>query len=292
MSKLKESHFDSISPSAKWLLLNKALTSIPFAKEAVELIWNKQNPILPKDNELTTDLILRLIYFETRYWSINEAVEALGIHNIFEFSSGYSFRGLDLCKNPDIYYVDTDLPRLVKNKKEILQKLVKNYCSYPTNNLVLQELNVLDEKAFLDIIHQFPKGPIIIVNEGLLVYLDNDQKQKLCSTINKILKDRNGYWVTADINIKTDENSGLTIDIFGDQAKKFLTEHNVEKNRFESFESAEDFFNNCGFKIYKKIEPPPAQVSSREYLSKIPRSYLEKLKNRKKIRETWILSPQ
>ena len=291
MNDLIKSSFNSISPSAKWLLLNKALTKIPFAKEAVELIWNKQNPILPKENELSTNLILRLIYFETRYWSINEALDEMGINNILEFSSGYSFRGLDLCKNSNIYYIDTDLPRLLKDKKKLLQKLIDNYCPYSTNNLILKELNVLDEKAFFNIIRQFPDGPIIIANEGLLAYLDYNQKQELCSIINKILKEKDGYWVTADIHIKRDENSRFTIDIFDDTGKKFMKMHKIEENKFESFESAENFFYNCGFEIYKKIEPSTARVSSRKFLSKIPRSQLEILKNRKRTRETWILAP-
>ena len=292
MNESLRSSFNSISPSAKWLLLNKGLTKIPFAKEAVEVIWNNNNPDLFKENEFTKNIILRLIYFEIRYWSINEAIEELGIHNILEFSSGYSFRGLDLCKNPDIYYVDTDLPRLLKKKEKVLHELVNKYVSYSTSNLIMQELNVLDENAFFEITHQFPEGPIVIANEGLLVYLDIEQKRRLCSNIHKILKERGGYWVTADINIKKDENSSLNIDIFDDRGKNFLEIHNVEENKFKNYEVAENFFNDCRFNVYKKIEPNPARISSRKYLSKIPRDILEQLKNRKKTRQTWILAIQ
>lgn len=284
-----KSTFDSISPSAKSLLLTKAFTNIPFAKEAIELIWREDSPQFAQEYLSSLEFILRLIHFETRYWSIDKALSEIGIKNILEFSSGYSFRGLSLCKNPEVLYIDTDLPLLLENKKLLVQELAKNYCSYPIKNLFLQELNVLDENAFIEVIHLLPSGPVAIVNEGLLVYLDDGQKRKLCTNIHKILNDLGGYWITADIYIKKDEQFPFTIDIFDKQGKEFLTKHNVEENKFESFESAEIFFANCGFEILKKIEVSPTQISSRRLLSKIPRSKLEDLKGRKKTRETWIL---
>ncbi|MFX1355646.1 MAG: hypothetical protein ACFFA8_00035 [Promethearchaeota archaeon] len=48
-------------------------------------------------------------------------------------------------------------------------------------------------------------------------------------------------------------------------------------------------FADCGFEIYKKIEVPPIKVSSRKWLSKVPKYILEELKSRTKTRETWIL---
>ncbi len=281
--------FDSISPSAKSLMLTKALTTIPFAKEAVELIWSDNSPQFTQERLSSIEFILRLIHFETRYWSIDEALSEIGIKNILEFSSGYSFRGLSLCKNPEIFYIDTDLPQLLEGKKLFVRELAKRYCTYSSDNLILQGLNVLDEDAFIEILHLFPPGPVALVNEGLLVYLDERQKRKLCKIIYKILSKRGGYWITADIYRQKDEQSALTIDIFDEQGIEFLAKHHVKENKFESFESAEAFFASCGFKIYKKVEVPPAQVSSRKLLGKIPRSKLEVLKSRKKTRETWIL---
>ncbi|MFX1337770.1 MAG: hypothetical protein ACFFDK_04105 [Promethearchaeota archaeon] len=282
------STFDSISPSARSLLLTKSLTTIPFAKEAVDILWNENPPQFTQEKLNSNRFILRCIHFETRYWSIDEALSKLGIKNILEFSSGFSFRGLSQCKNPEIHYIDTDLPQLIENKKKIVQELANKYCNYPIDNLFIQDLNVLDENTFTEIIDLFPPGPVAIVNEGLLVYLEQEQKKKLCTIIHKILSNRGGNWVTADIYIKKNGQSALTI--FDDQGTEFVSKHHVEENKFESFESAKAFFANCGFEIYKKIEVPPAQVSSRRMLAKIPRSKLEELKGRKKTRETWTLN--
>ena len=48
-----------------------------------------------------------------------------GIKNILELSSGFSFRGLNMCKDSGVFYIDTDLPEIIENKKVILD-LQKN----------------------------------------------------------------------------------------------------------------------------------------------------------------------
>ena len=179
--------FDSISPSAKSLLLTKALTPIPFAEEAARLIWGENSIPYSRERLSSIGFILRLIHFEKRYWSIDKALNELGIKNILEFSSGFSFRGLSMCKDPEICYLDTDLPQFMENKKIVVQKLTKKFCSYPTDNLVLKTLNVLDKKAFAECISHFSDNSLVIVNEGLLVYFNKEQKRKLCSIILNLL---------------------------------------------------------------------------------------------------------
>ncbi|MEJ2251955.1 MAG: hypothetical protein P8Y97_20130, partial [Candidatus Lokiarchaeota archaeon] len=196
------STFSSISPSAKSLLLTKALTSIPFVKEVIEIMRHHNTLQISQEKEFTTSLILRLIHFETRYWSIDKALSEVDIKNILEIASGFSFRGLDLCRNPKIHYIDTDLPNLIEKKIILMEELIKKYCHYSPSNLTLLELNALDEQAFMEIVKKFPEGSIAIVDEGLLIYLNEEQKRKLCSIIYKILKIRDGYWITADIYVK------------------------------------------------------------------------------------------
>lgn len=100
--------YNSISPSAKSLLLLKGITNIPCARDAAELVTfpGKYNPDL--DNK---DLAFwkRVVHFESRYWSINQLLEGLTINNILELSSGFSFRGLDTVRNREVHYIDTDL---------------------------------------------------------------------------------------------------------------------------------------------------------------------------------------
>ncbi len=292
---MKESlnlEFNSISPSAKSLLLTKALTTIPFAREAAGLIWG-ENSIQDLKKKLSSiGFLLRLIHFESRYKSVDRALNQVGITNILEFSSGFSFRGLSMCKDPNVSYVDTDLPQIIESKKLIIQELTKRTCNYSIDNLFMQGLNALDEYAFFDIINHFSTNPIAIANEGLLVYLDEIQKRKLCAIIHNLLSEKGGFWITADIYIKNEKQNDINKGFYDYQGRRFLTEHNVDDNKFESFKTAEVFFKDCGFLIHKKIEPDKTKLSSIKLLRKIPNFKLEDLEGRKKIRETWILKTE
>ncbi len=293
MSESLNTDFDSISSSAKSLLLTKALTTIPFAKEAAGLLWGENSIEDLRERLSSIGFLLRLIHFEKRYRSVDIAIKNLGIKNILEFSSGLSFRGLSMCRDSEICYIDTDLPQIIEIKQLVVCELIKNFCNYPVDNLFLKPLDVFDENRFTEYINHFPNGPIIIVNEGLLVYFDEEQKRKLCQIIHNLLKEKGGYWITSDIYIKNEKKEVIMNGFYEERGEIFLTEHHVEENKFDSFKIAEDFFKNCGFDIHMKIDLPTSELSSRKLLvNNIPSNKLRELKNRKKIRETWILKPK
>jgi hypothetical protein len=116
-------NFATISPSAYSLLLMKGLTSIPYARQAAELLIapTPYNPDLDNRQPL---FWARLMHFENRYWSINQLMAQLPITNILEISSGFSFRGLALSQEQPIFYIDTDLPELIATKQQFVTALI------------------------------------------------------------------------------------------------------------------------------------------------------------------------
>lgn len=257
-------NFNSISPSAKSLLLMKGHTNIPFARQTAELIVfpEKYNPDFTK-KDMT--FWARTLHFENRYWSIDQLLSDLPVKNILELSSGFSFRGLETVKQKGFHYIDTDLPDVVEMKKKFITAL-KNDSINIKGKLELIPLNALDENQFHEIVNRFPEGEIAIVNEGLLMYLDTNEKEKLCSIIREILKERGGYWITADIYIKNKkENLNLKID---KKTKEFFEQHSIEDKKFENFEDAEAFFTRMGFQIDKEADVKRSGLSSLKYLLK------------------------
>src|ERR1041385_8812827 len=117
-------NYNTISASAEMLLLTKAHTNIPFAKEAAELYTHAQN--LPQDiSDKDFTFWARLAHFESRYWTIDQLLSQLETKNILEISSGFSFRGLKAVQENDVYYIDTDLPDIIAVKKKLLAQLQK-----------------------------------------------------------------------------------------------------------------------------------------------------------------------
>jgi hypothetical protein len=278
--------FSSISPSAKWLLLMKGYTNIPFAREAAEqLVY--PNKYIPDFKKRDFTFWASTIHFENRYWSINQLLKDLTIKNILELSSGYSFRSLEYTQQKGVHYIDTDLPDVIATKREFINSLEKD--GFDTNGkLELLPLNVLDEEKFLEITGHFPQGEVVIVNEGLLTYLAKQEKEKLCSIIHDILIERGGYWITADIYLKNKQpNLGLK---FNDKIKEFNEQQNTEDNSFESFEEAEMFFKDMGFVIDKEAKIKYSEMSSFKYLLKsLTLRQLFNLKSTGKIQATWRL---
>ena len=283
------SDFKTISPSAMSLLETRSYTSIPFAKESFKIISQYNSNEDQPNNLLSKEVLLRIIHFETRYRSIDQGLQDIGYNKILEFSSGFSFRGLDFCKNPDIQYIDTDLPNIIETKTILVSHLTTSFCDYQPRNLILKSMNALDEVEFNDMVSIFRTGPLCIVNEGLLMYLNGEQKENLCKIIHKILSEYGGYWITADIYRKG-EIEGRNIDNFYKQkGKEFLEKHNVENNKFTSFADAEKFFLKCGFDILKKIDIETKKLSSFKLLFNYYPSPKDINEGREKKMETWIL---
>jgi O-methyltransferase involved in polyketide biosynthesis len=279
--------FDSISPSAYALLLMKGLTPIPYARDAAERLPEIE-PSAFETFSANADLIdlqkrtpgfwARALHFESRYFSVDQLLSDLAATNILELSSGFSFRGLALSRRRPVFYIDTDLPALIETKRRFIEALAAEPAGPATalpgspsaagqsepsghpGHYELQPLNALDTASFDALTHRFPPGALTIVNEGLLVYLDRVEKERLCENIRNVLRKRGGCWITGDIYLKN-PNAGL----FGernDAFVKFLEQHNIEANKFNSFDDAREFFARMGFTVDREASLDFATLST------------------------------
>ncbi len=283
---IAEKNFTSISPSAKSLLLMKGHTNIPFATTVARLAMRPES-FEPDVQKKDFEFWLRVVHFEYRYKSINRLLEGLPIQNILELSSGFSFRGLDAVTNETVHYIDTDLPEIIEEKKALLSELQPGLSSLK-GKIELLPLNALDERAFTQIVSRFSPGAVVIVNEGLLVYLNETEKRKLCSIIHSVLKERGGYWITADIYTRqSTPNPSFKMQ---DKLQTFLDKHKVEENKFENMESAKAFFEDEGFIIDKEAEPDYSTLDSlNSLIASASPEQLGGLGKTPKIHATWRL---
>lgn len=278
--------YTTISPSAKSLLLMKGLTNIPYAKEVSSLMQGPE--IFDLDfKEKDFRFWMRVMHFESRYWSVDQLLKKTNHKNILELSSGYSLRGLDMCSKEDVHYIDTDLPEIIATKQQMTEKL--GLGKHTKGKLTLLPLNALDETAFNEVIARFDDGPITIVNEGLLMYLNTEEKKRLCHTIYNLLKERGGYWITADIYTKLSEEIRNAMPKSKSEAE-FLEQHRIEENKFDSYEAAETFFKQQGFEIVKEADIDFKELSVVPYLLKTLPPEVRNSKNPPpKIQATWML---
>ena len=279
--------YSSISPSAKSLLLMKGYTNIPYARETAALMQGSEVFDLSFD-EQDFWFWIRVMHFEARYWSIDQLLKQTECKNILELSSGYSLRGLNLCiKDDTVHYIDTDLPEVIATKEDMINHL--QLANESKGRFELLPLNALDTAAFENTASRFNANPLAIVNEGLLMYLNMDEKRQLCKSIHNILKKHGGYWVTADVYIK--RSAEMTAELPQSKSEAtFFQQHNIEENKFDSYPAAEAFFKEQGFELVKEATINYAELSVMPHLVKV---MPEQVRNSKepppKIQATWML---
>ena len=278
--------YNTISPSARGLLLTKAITTIPFATQAAALLWDKEELKRRVKEKVSKESFVWLLHFENRYRTIDSLLTPLAYSNVLEIASGFSFRGLQLCIDHNITYFDTDLPDSITTKQQVVDQLKEKHHLQTKGTYRLMPLNALDTAAFNAVIDQFPPGPIAIVNEGLLMYLDEAEKRRLCANIHAVLSKRGGCWITGDIYLKKGE---LEHELRNPTAAAFLAMHKVEEKKFENFEAAEAFFTSCGFSIAAKEIVAYDQLSALQFIAdrNIPE---EVVRSWFTTRETWKLT--
>jgi O-methyltransferase involved in polyketide biosynthesis len=283
----QDRHFDSISPSAEFLIRLKANTTIPFAKETAALLIKGAVAEAAENSQADRNFYFRsLIHFENRYRTIDKLLTEFHSNNMMELSSGYSCRGFILCLEKEIHFIDTDLPDLIKNKRNLVDELLKNSGKKFKGHYELAALNALETSAFMKVIEKFSHEPLTIINEGLLPYLNVDEKVLLCSNIRKALKHRGGYWITGDIYIKNEEEETRELP---EAARMWRQMHHTHENKFDDFESAEKFFNECGFDIVRRESLLPEELSCLELLGDRKKEIIEKLEDSASHRQTWCL---
>jgi O-methyltransferase involved in polyketide biosynthesis len=282
-------NYSTISPSAAFLLQLKAYTAIPFAKEAAALMEKEESMMAKYIRDTGIRQFFRwMLHFENRYCIIEELLSENTTQNILELSSGYSFRGLDMCRANTIHFIDTDLPALIAFKQRMTDSMAQHIAL--KGKLELLPLNALDEDAFNEMTGHFTDGPISIINEGLLMYLGMEEKKELCNIIRNTLQRRGGRWITADIYVREKDPAPDILDTLA-YVQQFRQEHHIEDNKFETYEEAEIFFTSCGFTVNRRLTWTSKELSCLDYLDEEKRKeVLGKIHGGTARNQAWELS--
>lgn len=278
-------NYDSISPSARSLLIMKAHTDIPFAEEAASML-PKEGTAGIEDNSNALGYWVRVLHFEARYKSINMLMQDVDAKSILEISSGFSFRGLNMVLHHPVHYIDTDLPGVIETKAAFIADMLPDPAAQK-GILETLPMNAVDEKEFEEVTGRFAEGPVTVVNEGLMMYLDTEEKKKLCANIHRLLKEHGGYWITADVYVKGLDEQRRAVTSSA-REEQFFAAHNIEENKFESYEQAEVFFKEQGFVLDKEAVIDYTQMSAVKHIMPLlPPDY--ESRPMPKIQATWRL---
>ena len=236
----------AISETATSLLYMKAVARLPWMREAARALWGGW---LGEEREpsLSEPFLRGVAHFEARYRTVSELVGKTRCHSILEFGAGLSFRGLDPAMPSHPPYLDTDLPAVIRQKRVLLAGLEAEHGPFDHNQYRLAPLDVLEADALAKLAEHSAGGPICLVNEGLLIYLDADAKARLRDAIASLLRRHGGEWVTGDVYVRSD--AAPPPESFGEG---FRRRFRIRENSFESFEAAERWFATRGLQAVER----------------------------------------
>ncbi len=232
-------------PVAYW----RTFTDIPYSQElfdALLTVREQAKADLFDESQIRMSLAPQ---FEARHKILDKLIAESGIKQVLELASGLTARGIIMTANPEVQYVETDLPKMAEEKRNIIQLLETKGVIPNHSNLHIKTANVLELESLEGAITSFAKEPIAVINEGLLRYLNFDEKAQVAKNVCSLLEEFGGIWITPDISMKS---------VIAREAEKAdrrigkistLTGRDISKNLFENVDEAQRFFEKLGFSV-------------------------------------------
>jgi len=249
---------EKISPTAWVVAYQRTLGNIKYAKE----IFDDLSPLIAVADQKQRDyfdkakMSRHTARLEARYKLINRILEEQKSDQIFEIAAGLSPRGLAMTQdNPNLIFVELDLPEMINEKRKILSQIVAKF-NIHTSNLSLESGDALNYDSLLAATKHFRQDDITVVNEGLLRYLNFEQKAQVSQNVRKLLKIFGGVWITPDITL----DKVIQSDTKGAEYQRIkeLSGMDIHANTFRDVSHAKEFFTQQGFQVesrcYAEIE--------------------------------------
>lgn len=247
--------FEKISPTAWATTHARTFTDIPLSKEIFEWLEKKRAEVGQSDLATKMKETSLAIIMEARYKMADKILKEMQATQILEIASGLAQRGILLSEDPNVTYIEFDLPSVMSEKKEMVTSLLKGQ---KRDNLFLESGDALNMEDMNRALSHFDSNkPVYIVMEGLLRYLTFKEKEIIAANIQNILRRFGGYWITPDVSNKRALDRSLPSAgsqkrrEFNNQVEK-TTGMNITANLFETKEHAIQFFEKLGFKVEQR----------------------------------------
>jgi O-methyltransferase involved in polyketide biosynthesis len=231
--------------------------------------------------------------FEGRYKGGEKAIEKFVKKNpdciVLELAAGFSLHGADLAKKyPKMEYIETDLPNIIRIKKEIMKKIGK-----VRENVSFKSANALDPAAVKKVVSHIPiSKKIVVYCEGLLSYFNDEEKKKIAGIVHSILKKHGGAWIAPDPALDSEAREALLkiLPAYRRAVKKAekMAKQKYDDYGFKNEMDTDNLFRSCGFLVHKQGWPTKLRSLQSSGISIREKEALQKIL--KKFGKTWALS--
>jgi O-methyltransferase involved in polyketide biosynthesis len=236
--------YESVSATAWQIAHRRTFTDIPYSQE----IFAEFERLLREQGsyQIPAALVSPQIapQIEARFKLVSRLLKESTVAQVLEIAAGLSPRGLEMANHSRIKYVETDLPTMISQKKRIVRTLGSN------DYLHTEEGNALDLDSLRAATRALDRSkPLGVVHEGLLRYLDFGEKATVARNIRSLLGEFGGVWITPDITLKTALRAASADDRQQIEKVGRLVGINIDQNRFENVDQAQEFFEHLSFVV-------------------------------------------
>lgn len=130
-----------------------------------------------------------------RHVMIDRLAAASGCAQILELAAGLSRRGVAMSADPALRYVEVDLPAMIAHKQKLLARSARGRAVAARPNLILTAADV----TAMDLSQPLAPGPVCVIAEGLLMYLDAAAQRSLWARLSALCQARPGSAVLFDL---------------------------------------------------------------------------------------------
>ena len=247
MSTPPASDFDKISPTALLVAYARQFSDIPYTKEVAELT-DAAATVKQFGEGRQEQPVVTAALVEARYKTIEQVVTRFNGTQIIELASGLLPRGMIRTQNPDVTFIESDLPGMIHQKQQLVQQLIGK-----RPNLHFLEIDATSRPNPLPLTGYFQsEKPVMILCEGLLMYLTFAEKQQVCANVREMLLPYGGVWITSDFTTKAGAGQMRQNDPALRQVNQKIsswTGRSFTENEFDDLDHAKQFALEQGFRV-------------------------------------------
>ena len=147
-----------------------------FATAEARRVFDATNAALALARLFRRDLAPLRYSLLQRHALIDRLARESGAQQIVELAAGLSRRGAAFTRDPGVRYTEIDLPAMVRHKRELLERTAdgRAVLARPGLRLVEGDATAIELGAL-----RASGEPVLVIAEGLLMYLDAGAQQRL-----------------------------------------------------------------------------------------------------------------
>ena len=241
--------YEKISPTAAIVAYLRSFSDIPYAKEMAR--------------ESGAEEVYRRVHgepggraprfaplWEARYKLTNRILRGLGSDQVLELAAGLSPRGLEFTRDPEVTYVASDLDEMLQAERQVVERILRS--EGPRPNLHFAVADAVGGEGLSRAAAPFARGePIAVVTEGLIPYLDRQERTALAGNVRRLLEGSGGHWVASDVRTRESVERSPS---YSRRAQRLsgLVGRDIEANLFADGPDMRRFFQDARFEVEER----------------------------------------